>query len=51
LDINNLDTEALKEERLDFENKWNFYNKIRTAISFVVGLFFLSVASLQSAWA
>lgn len=51
LDINNLDTEALKEERLNFENKWNFYNKIRTAISFVVGLFFLSVASLPSAWA
>ena len=51
LDISNLDSETLKEERLIFESKWNFYNKIRTVISFVVSLFFLSVASLPSVWA
>ena len=48
LDINNLDNETLKEERIIFEGKWKFYNKIRTVISFVVSLFFLSVASLPS---
>ena len=51
LDISNLDSETLKEERFIFESKWNFYNKIRTVISFVVSLFFLSVASLPSVWA
>jgi len=48
LDISNLDSDTLKEERLIFECKWNFYNKIRTVISFVVSLLFLSVASLPS---
>lgn len=50
LDISKLDSEVVKKERLNFENKWNFYNKIRTGISFFVSLFFLSVASLPSVW-
>ena len=51
LDISKLDNEVVKKERLNFENKWNLYNKIRTGISFFVSLFFLSVASLPSVWA
>jgi len=51
LDISSLDSETSKEERLIFEGKWNFCNKIRTVISFVVSLFFTSVASLPSVWA
>ena len=51
LDISKLDNEVVKKERLNFEKKWNFYNKIRTGISFFVSLFFLTVASLPSAWA
>ena len=51
LKIDSLDNEALREERLNFEKKWNFYNKIRTLVSFVVSLFFLSVASFPGVWA
>jgi uncharacterized membrane protein len=49
LKIDSLDDETLRKERLNFEKKWNFYNEIRTVISFVVSLFFLSVASRPSA--
>ena len=51
LKINTLNNERIKEERLNFENRWNVYNNIRTFISFVVSLFFLSVASLPGVWA
>ena len=38
LDINNLDKENLNKERNNFENKWNYFNKIRTGIAFCVSL-------------
>ena len=38
LDIRNLDEEKLNEERKKFENKWNFFNKIRTGIALFVSL-------------
>ena len=38
LDINNLDKANLNKERNNFENKWNYFNKIRTGIAFCVSL-------------
>ena len=43
LDINNLDKEKLNEERTKFENKWNYYNKIRAGIAFFVSLMLLII--------
>ena len=43
LDINNLDKEKLNEERKKFENKWNFYNKIRAGIAIFVSLMLLII--------
>lgn len=51
LKIDSLDNETLREERLNFEKKWNFYNTIRTVVSFVVSLCFLSVVSFPGVWA
>ena len=33
-----LKDENLRDERLNFENKWNFFNNIRTTIAFFVSL-------------
>ena len=41
LELNELSNKTLKEERGNFEETWNFYNKIRTAIAFFVSLLFL----------
>ena len=38
LDINNLDKEKLNKERENFENKWNYFNKIRTGLALLVSL-------------
>ena len=46
LDINNLDEEKLYEERENFENKWNYFNKIRTGIAFFVSLLFFVFISM-----
>ena len=46
LDINNLDKEKLNEERKKFENKWNYYNKIRTGIAFFVSLMLLVIITI-----
>ena len=46
LDINNLDEEKLNEERENFENKWNYFNKIRTGIAFFVSLLFFVFISM-----
>ena len=36
LNLEELNDEALKQERLNFENKWNLFNIIRTTIAFFV---------------
>ena len=41
LDINNLDKESLTEERVKFENRWNYFNKIRTGIALSASLMLL----------
>ena len=46
LDINNLDKEKLKEERTKFENKWNYYNKIRTGLALFVSLMLLIIINI-----
>ena len=47
LDINNLDNENLNKERNNFENKWNYFNKIRTGIAFCVSLsLFIFISTL-----
>lgn len=46
VDINNLDKEKLNEARVNFENKWNYFNKIRTGIALLVSLMFLIIISI-----
>lgn len=46
LDINNMAYDRLKEERINFENKWNYFNNIRTAIAFSVSLAFLLIVTM-----
>ena len=41
IDINNLDKESLIEERVKFENRWNYFNKIRTGIALSASLMLL----------
>ena len=38
LNLEKLNDEDLKNERLNFEIKWNFFNNIRTTIAFFVSL-------------
>ena len=47
LELNELSNQTLKEERKNFEETWNFYNKIRTAIAFCVSLLFLVFLTLR----
>ena len=47
LDINILDNEKLNEVRIKFENKWNYYNKIRTGIAFFVSLMLLIIITIR----
>ena len=47
LDINNLDNEVLSDERVNFESKWNFFNKIRTGIGFLVSLMLLIIIAMH----
>ena len=46
LDINNLDKDKLNEERIKFENRWNYFNKIRTGIALFVSLMFLIIINM-----
>ena len=39
--LDELSNQILKEERINFEETWNFYNKIRTALAFFVSVLFL----------
>ena len=43
LNLEKFKDENFKKERLKFEKKWNFYNNIRSAISFFVSLGFLII--------
>jgi len=45
--IENLNDEALADERLKFETKWNFFNNIRTGIAISVSLLLLIILSLR----
>ena len=45
--LDELSNQFLKEERGSFEEKWNFYNKIRTALAFSVSLLFLVFLTLR----
>ena len=42
-----LNDEAIKDERVKFERKWNFFNNIRTSISISVTLLLLIMLSLR----
>ena len=45
--IEELNDEAIKDERVKFEKKWNFFNNIRTSISISVTLLLLIILSLR----
>ena len=45
--LDELSNQILKEERGNFEEKWNVYNKIRTALAFSVSLLFLVFLTLR----
>ena len=47
LNLNEMNDQTLRKERLQFEAKWNFYNNIRTAIGFFVNLILLFVLTFQ----
>ena len=45
--LDELSNQILKEQRSNFEETWNFYNKIRTALAFSVSLLFLLFFTLR----
>ena len=45
--IEELSDEAMTEERIKFERKWNYFNNIRTSISISVSLLLLILLSLR----
>ena len=45
--LDELSNQILKEQRSNFEETWNFYNKIRTALAFSVSLLFLVFLTLR----
>ena len=45
--IEELSDEAMTEERVKFERKWNYFNNIRTSISISVSLLLLILLSLR----
>ena len=45
--LDELSNQILKEQRSSFEETWNFYNKIRTALAFSVSLLFLVFLTLR----
>ena len=45
--IEELNDEAITDERVKFERKWNFFNNIRTSISISVTLLLLIMLSLR----
>ena len=47
LTLDELSNRFLKEERANFEGTWNFYNKIRTAITLFMYPLFLFILTLR----
>ena len=45
--LDELSNKCLKEERANFKETWNFYNKIRTVIAFSVCVLFLFILTLS----
>ena len=45
--LDELSNQILKEQRSTFEETWNFYNNIRTALAFSVSLLFLVFLTLR----
>ena len=45
--IEELSEEAITEERVKFERKWNYFNNFRTSISISVSLLLLILLSLR----
>lgn len=45
--IEELSDEAIAEERVKFERKWNYFNNIRTSISISVSLLLLILLSMR----
>ena len=45
--LDELSNQILKEQRINFEETWKFYNKIRTALAFSVSLLFLVFLTLR----
>lgn len=45
--IEELSDEAIAEERVNFERKWNYFNNIRTSISISVSLLLLILLSMR----
>jgi len=43
----NLDDQILNEERLKFETRWVYFNKLRTGIGFIVTLLYLLVLIIR----
>ena len=47
ISIEELNDEAITNERVKFERKWNYFNNIRTSISISVSLLLLIILSLR----
>ena len=47
VEIEELNDEAITDERVKFERKWNYFNNIRTSISISVTLLLLIILSLR----
>ena len=47
LNIDELDNQTLREERLKLETKWVYFNNIRTVVAFSVSLMFLVILTLR----
>ena len=45
--IENLNDEALADERLKFKTKWNFFNYIRTSIAISVSVLLLIILAVR----
>jgi uncharacterized membrane protein len=47
LDIDDLDAASLHDERVMFESRWIFFNRVRTAIAFSVSLILLMIIAMR----
>ena len=47
ININKMNYQLLSEERKKFETRWNYFNNIRTGISFFVSLILLLIVTIR----